>query len=58
MLFIFYKKKKPKATERELLGLSHEIDPPESGMLEQALINYLCTYDLYGPVCKVLDLGR
>jgi hypothetical protein len=21
-------------------------------------INYLCTYDLYGPVRKVLDLGR
>jgi hypothetical protein len=20
--------------------------------------NYLCTYDLYGPVRKVLDLGR
>jgi hypothetical protein len=26
--------------------------------MEEGTINYLCTYDLYGPVRKVLDLGR
>ncbi len=29
-----------------------------SGILAWAKINYLCTYDLYGPVRKVFDAGR
>jgi hypothetical protein len=30
--------------------------PPLASLLYG--INYLCTYDLYGPVCKVFDAGR
>ncbi len=42
-------------------GIPPPPPPPVCGqvlLINKIWSNYLCTYDLYGPVRKVLDLGR